>query len=115
MITDKDVEKLKGVFATKEELEQLEINTGKGFLDVQRQFAEVRSDISELKEGQIELKEGQAELMEGQTEMKEDIKDIRQQMAGMEQNIISAIHELKADQEDTKKRVTKFERLAISN
>lgn len=106
--TKADIKKELTRFATKEDLEQVELNTGAGFLDVQRQFSEVRADISELKEGQ-------AELMEGQTEMKGDIKDIRLQMAGMEQNIIAAIREIKDDHEVTKQRVTKLERLAFSN
>ena len=75
---------------------------------MQDQFVEVRADISELKEGQVELKEGQVEI-------REDIKDIRLQMAGMEQNIIAAIREFKEDHEITKKRVTKLERLSLSN
>jgi chromosome segregation ATPase len=101
MITDTDVTKLKRTFATKEDLDQVELNTGAGFLDVQRQFSEVRGDISDLK----------ADV----TELKADVKDIRLQLHGMERNIISAINEIKEDHEITKKRVSKLERVAFAN
>ena len=101
MITDNDIKKLKTVFSTKEEIEQVEINVGKGFLDSHRQFTEVRFDISELK-GDV-------------AELKDDFKDMKLQMHGMEKNIISAIRDLKEDHETTKQHVTKLERVAFAN
>ncbi len=130
MITNKDIEKLKDVFATKEDLknfatkedlanevsklstkedlDESEARTAFGFTDVQNQ-------LSLLKEGQYKLEEGQKELKEGQIEIIETLKDFQQQMEGMNKNIVSVINELKEDHETTKNRVTKLEKLAFSN
>ncbi len=49
MITDKDIIKLKSVFATKEDLERLEIRTGESFIEVNNKIDNLENQFKDLK------------------------------------------------------------------
>jgi len=115
MITDTDVNKLKTIFATKDDLDESEARTAVAFVDVQRQITNVKEDTEELKETVGELKETVGELKETVVDLKEDVKDIRLQLHGMEQNIIRAINGIKEEQETQKKQIEKLNKAVFSN
>ncbi len=108
MITDKDIQKLKSVFATKndltrfatkEDLEKLEIRTGESFI-------EVKNKIDNL--------ENRFDGLESQ------FKDLKNEVISMEDHIIKELKSIQLDQQvslshrreiaDHETRITKIER-----
>ena len=132
MITDKDVKKLKEVFATKNELEKLDARTAAGFLDVQEQLNGIKQDVSGLKQDIGGLKQDVSDLKQDVSDLKQDVSDLKQDvseiknnMLTMEDNIVGAIHNLQIENsvtatyrpkiEDHEKRISKLEKLQYAN
>ncbi len=117
MITDNDIAKLKQTFVTKEDLkneltkfatkadlEQLELSVGKGFNDVQRQINGVKAQV---------------------VEVDEKISEINHNLLTIQDNILGAINKLQTENmitasyrpkiQNHEDRITKLERMVLSS
>lgn len=114
MITDKDIQKLKTVFATKDDLknfatkddlEKLDIRTGEGFVAVKNQFDNLEHRFDNL--------ENRFDNLENQ------FKELKNEVISMEDHIIKELKSMQLDQKvslshkreisDHETRITKIE------
>lgn len=103
MITDKDVNKLKTIFSTKEELEELDIRTAKGFADTQKQISELSSQIADLDKKFVT----KDEFVTFEDHILGEIRTLFQE------NLVNSSH--KREINDHEARITKVEKAVFSN
>ena len=143
MITDKDITKLKSVFATKddfksfakkedlnrfatkEDLDKSEIRTAKSFEDVQKQIFRLEDDVSGLKKDVSSIKKDISGIKRDVSNLQEDVTDIKHNILTMEDNILGAINKLQVENsitatyrpriENHEQRITKLEKLQFAS
>lgn len=111
MITDKDIVKLKEVFATKEDLEKLDLKTASSFADNEKRITKIDVEISSLKKDVSSLKK--------------DVSEIKDHLLTMEDNILGAINKIQNENaitstyrpklENHEQRISKLETVVLSN
>lgn len=96
MITDKDVEKLITKFATKDDIENLEVRVSQGFTDLQKQ-------INNLDKKFVT----KDEFITFEDHILGEIRTLFQE------NLVKSAHRRELD--DHERRITKLEKIAFSN
>ncbi len=104
MITDTDIKKIKEIFVSKKELENLDLRAATGFAESEKRFTKVDKDIAFLKE---------------------EVADIKEHLITMEDNILGAISKLQNENTVTstyrpkidnhEKRISKLETIVLPN
>ena len=125
MITDKDIEKLKSVFATKDDLEKHEIRTGESFIEVTNKIDNLENRFDGL-ENRFDSLENRFDGLENRFDnLENQFKDLKNEVLNMEDHIIQELKSMQLEQQvslshkrelaNHEKRIIKIEnRLAIT-
>ncbi len=118
MITDKDIVKLKEVFATKEDLEKLDLKTASSFAENEKRFSKIDATLAEHDKKFTKIDKDIATL-------KKDVSEIKDHLLTMEDNILGAINKLQNENaitstyrpklENHEQRISKLETVVLSN